>query len=244
MDRGRTVVLGNVHVISMDNRIGDFVGDIVLDGDTIRSLGPGAGADRPDDALVIDAGGAIAIPGLVDGHVHAREGALRGVSPDSDFMAYMALTHSTLAPLMSAEDMAIGQALTAARALDQGVTTIVDNNHNVRSEEHAEAAIAALRTAGIRTVFAAGVGMGQPDEHLFPLLRTLRSVYDDDMTRIRLMQALPTVDGWRFAVEHDMGAVAEIGGRARATIGPPLRARCRGTRAPSREGRRAGRAEQ
>ncbi|MCS7476883.1 amidohydrolase family protein [Umezawaea endophytica] len=210
---GRTVVLTDVHAISMDDRIGDFVGDVVIDGDTIRDLGPGAGADRPDDALVIDTGGAIVIPGLVDGHVHAWEGALRGVSPDSDFMAYLTLTHATLAPLMSPDDVATGEALTAARALDQGVTTIVDNNHNVRSREHAEAAIAALRDSGIRTVFAAGVGVRQPDGHLFPLLRELRAAHDDDMTRIRLMQAFPTLDGWRFAVEHGMGAVAEIGGR-------------------------------
>ncbi|PRY39582.1 amidohydrolase family protein [Umezawaea tangerina] len=208
---GRTVVLGNVHVISMDSRVGDFVGDVVIEGDTIRDLGPGAGADRPDDALVVDAGGAIAIPGLVDSHVHAWEGALRGVSPDSDFMSYMALTHSTLGPLMSPEDVAVGQALTAARALDQGVTTIVDNNHNVRSREHAHAALTALRDAGVRTVFAAGVGMGQPDGHLLPLLLELRSAHDDDMTRIRLMQAFPTLDGWKFAVEHGFGAVAEFG---------------------------------
>ncbi|WP_166459808.1 amidohydrolase family protein [Amycolatopsis pithecellobii] len=207
---GRPVVLGNVHVISMDAGIGDFVGDIVIEGDTIRDLGPRAG--RPGDALVIDAGGAIAIPGLIDGHVHAWEGALRGVSPDSDFMTYMSLTHGKLAPLMTPEDVAIGQALTAARALDQGVTTIVDNNHNVRSAQHAEAAIEALRAAGIRTVFAAGVGMGQPDEHLLPLLLQLRTAYDDDLTRIRLMQAFPTVEGWKFAVEHGLGVVAEIGG--------------------------------
>lgn len=209
---GRTIVLTDAHVISMDAGVGDFVGDIVVEGDTIRDLGPGAGVDRPDDALVIDAGGAIAIPGLIDAHVHAWEGALRGVSPDSDFMTYMTLTHSKLGPLMSPEDVAIGQALTAARAIDQGVTTIVDNNHNVRSEEHAEAAIAALRAIGVRTVFAAGVGMGHSDEHVFPLLLTLREMYDDDMIRIRLMQAFPTLDGWRFAVEHGLGVVSEIGG--------------------------------
>ncbi|MDQ4097866.1 MAG: hypothetical protein M3144_08375 [Actinomycetota bacterium] len=64
---------------------GDIVGDIVIRDDRIVAVGVGAGADAPEDALRIDASDAVVIPGLVDGHVHAWEGALRGVSPDSGF---------------------------------------------------------------------------------------------------------------------------------------------------------------
>ncbi len=70
---------------------------------------------------------------MVDAQVHAWEGALRGVSPDSGFYDYMALTHGMLGPLMTLDDVAIGQRVTALRALEHGVTTIIDNCHNARS---------------------------------------------------------------------------------------------------------------
>lgn len=77
---------------------GDLVGDVVLRDDRILAVGVGAGAQVPDDALHIEASDAVVIPGLVDAHVHAWEGALRGVSPDSGFYDYMALTHGMLGP--------------------------------------------------------------------------------------------------------------------------------------------------
>ena len=136
---GRTIVLGGASVITMGPD-GDLVGDLVIRDDRIVAVGAGAGAGAPDDALRIDASGAVAIPGLVDGHVHAWEGALRGVSPDSGFYDYMSLTHGKLGPLMTPDDIAIGQRVTALRALEQGVTTIIDTCHNARTPEHSDAA--------------------------------------------------------------------------------------------------------
>lgn len=86
---GRSVVLAGASVITMGPE-GDFVGDVVIRDNRIVAVGVDAGADAPQDALRIDASGAVAIPGLVDAHVHAWEGALRGVSPDSGFYDYMA----------------------------------------------------------------------------------------------------------------------------------------------------------
>ena len=129
---GRTVFLSGASVVTMGPD-DDLVGDVVIRDDRIVAVGPGAGADAPDDALRVDASGTVVIPGLVDGHVHAWEGALRGVSPDSGFYDYMALTHGMLGPLMTPDDIAVGQRVTALRALEQGVTTIIDNCHNTRS---------------------------------------------------------------------------------------------------------------
>jgi cytosine/adenosine deaminase-related metal-dependent hydrolase len=191
---------------------GDLVGDIVIRDDRILAVGVDAGADAPDDALRIDASGTVAIPGLVDGHVHAWEGALRGVSPDSGFYDYMGLTHGMLGPLMTPDDIAIGQRVTALRALEQGVTTIVDNSHNARTPEHSDAAVEALQHAGIRAVHAMGVGYGQPGEHVHANLLRLRDNFGSDpRITLRLMEVTPTLEGWSFVNEHGFGAVAEFG---------------------------------
>ncbi|WP_033340933.1 amidohydrolase family protein [Catenuloplanes japonicus] len=207
---GRSVVLRGASVITMDPGTGDFVGDVVITGDTIGAVGPGAASTAPGDALVVDATGTVIIPGLIDAHVHAWEGALRGVSPDSDIMAYLHLTHTTLAPLMTPEDVAIGERVTAVRALEQGVTTIVDNSHNLRSLEHGQAVLATLRETGLRAVLAAGTGMGQPDAHLRATVLALRdAAAGDPRITVRLMELAPTADGLRFSAENGVGLVAE-----------------------------------
>lgn len=210
-DEGRTVVLAGASVITMGPE-GDLVGDVVIRDDRIVAVAIDAGAHAPDDALRIDASSAVVIPGLVDAHVHAWEGALRGVSPDSGFYDYMGLTHGMLGPLMTPEDIALGQAVTALRALEQGVTTIIDNSHNARTPEHSDAAVEALQRTGIRAVHATGVGFGQPDDHVHQnLLRLGDRFRSDPRITLRLMEVAPTMAGWRFAKEHGFGAVAEFG---------------------------------
>jgi 5-methylthioadenosine/S-adenosylhomocysteine deaminase len=207
---GRTVVFKGASVITMDPDAGDFVGDVVITGTTISAAGPDAAATAPGDALVIDATGTVITPGLVDAHLHAWEGALRGVSPDSDIMAYLNLTHGLLAPLMTPEDVAIGERVTAVRAIEQGVTTIVDNYHNLRSLEHGQALIGALREAGLRAVVAGGVGMGHPDAHVYDAVLGLRDFCGaDDRISVRLMELAPSKAGLLFAAENGIGLVAE-----------------------------------
>ena len=209
--KGRTVVLAGASVITMGPD-GDLVGDVVVRDDRIVAVGVDSGAHAPDDALRVDASDAVVIPGLVDGHVHAWEGALRGVSPDSGFYDYMGLTHGRLGPLMTPDDIAVGQRVTALRALEQGVTTIIDNCHNARTPEHSDAAVEALPRAGIRAVHATGVGFGQPGDHVHHnLLRLGDRFGSDPRISLRLMEVSPTLAGWRFAKEHGFGAVAEFG---------------------------------
>lgn len=84
---GRTIVVAEASVITTGPD-GDLVGDVVLRDDSIVAAGVGAGTDVPDDLLRIDASGAVVIPGLVGGHIHAWESALRGDSPDSGLRDY------------------------------------------------------------------------------------------------------------------------------------------------------------
>ena len=60
---------------------GGGVADLLVVGDTIAAVGPGAAADAPAGTQRVDAAGLVALPGLVDLHVHLREPCLLYTSP-------------------------------------------------------------------------------------------------------------------------------------------------------------------
>jgi 5-methylthioadenosine/S-adenosylhomocysteine deaminase len=210
---GRLLLRGG-YVLTMDPALGDFVGDVLVRGDAIEAVGPGVGADCTD-ALVVDVGGQIVLPGLVDSHVHAWEGAIRGIAPEADFGNYLAITHGGVARYMSPEDVAIGQRVTAAQAVNGGVTTIVDNSHNSRTAAHSDAAIAALSAAGIRAVHAVGSPTaGGAGRQLPADLLRLRDEYfssADQLLTLRMFDVTPSGESWTFAAEHGFDVVAEMG---------------------------------
>lgn len=206
------VLLRGGYVLTMDPAHGDFRGDVLIRGDVIEAVGQELSAD---DSLVVDVSGQIVLPGLIDSHVHAWEGAIRGIAPDADFGNYMAITHGGIAKLMTPGDIAVGQRVTAAQALNGGVTTIVDNSHNSRSASHSDAAIAALREMGIRAVHAVGSpAAGEVGRQLPGDLLRLREAYfssADQLLTIRMFDMTPSVETWTFAAEHGFDVVAEMG---------------------------------
>lgn len=209
------LVLRGGFVITMDPAVGDFAGDVLIRGDVIEALGPGVSAHAGENALVLDVSGEIVLPGLVDSHVHAWEGAIRGIAPDADFGNYMAITHGGIAKFMSPADVAAGQRVTVAQALNGGVTTIVDNSHNSRTAAHSDAAIEALRSAGIRAVHAVGSpAAGVAGQQLPGDLLRLRNEYfssADQLLTLRMFDMTPNVESWTFARDNDLDVVAEMG---------------------------------
>ena len=209
------LLLRGGYVLTMDPTVGDFVGDVLIVRDVIEAVGPGVSAGGGEDALVLDVSGQIVLPGLVDSHVHAWEGAIRGIAPDADFGNYMAITHGGIAKYMSPEDVAAGQRVTVAQALNGGVTTIVDNSHNSRTGAHSDAAIGALRSAGIRAVHAVGSpAAGNAGQQLPGDLLRLREEYfssADQLLTLRMFDMTPSVESWTYARDHGFDVVAEMG---------------------------------
>lgn len=214
-DPNRTVIIKGGFVVSVDPALGDQQADVRVTGNRIDAVGPGLAEAASDDVVVIDATGCIVLPGLVDSHVHAWEGQLRGSDPAADFGEYMAITHGGLAEHMTPEDIAIGQRVTAAQAINGGVTTIVDNSHNSRTPEHSDAAIEALRQTGIRAVHAVGAPVaGTSGTHLPADLLRLRSDYfssTDQLLTLRMFDITPSVESWTFARNNEIDVVAEMG---------------------------------
>jgi 5-methylthioadenosine/S-adenosylhomocysteine deaminase len=214
-DAHRKILLAGGHVITMNDSLGELTADVLVEGDRIQKVAPGLSAEVTDDVLVVDVTGCIVLPGFIDSHVHAWEGAIRGIAPDADFSTYMAITHGGIAAYMTPEDIAIGQRVTAAQALNGGVTTIVDNSHNSRSPEHSDAAVEALRDAGIRAVHAVGAPAAEGvAKHLPGDLLRLRNRYfssADQLLTLRMFDIAPTPQSWKFAAEHGFDVVVEMG---------------------------------
>jgi cytosine/adenosine deaminase-related metal-dependent hydrolase len=142
------------YVLSMDPKIGELErGSVLIEGDRITAVEREIGNV---DAEVIDAEGAVVLPGFVDTHRHTWQTALRAICADWTLFDYTVGMRMTLSPRCTAHDVYVGNYVGALEALDAGVTTILDFSHCNNTPEHADGAIQGLVDAGIRALFAYG----------------------------------------------------------------------------------------
>ena len=158
MSSRRTLIRG-ASVVTMD-ALGDLPsGDILVSGERIVEIAPSL---RVDDCEIVEAANFIAIPGLVNAHMHTWQTALRGVAANWTLLEYFAKMHSGLATLFEPEDLHIATLAGALNQLNCGTTTLVDWCHNNRTPEHNDAAIDGLLQSGIRASFLHGTPKPEP----------------------------------------------------------------------------------
>ena len=149
----RPILVRGAQVLTMDPALGDLPrGDILVEGGVIRAVA--ASIPAPDGALVIEGAGRIAMPGLVNGHIHLAQTMQRGLSTEHSFVTYfqdIVLRHSNR---MTAADVRLADQAGALEQIHCGVTTVVDWSRETISPEHADAALEGLDAAGIRAILA------------------------------------------------------------------------------------------
>ncbi len=128
--------------------------DVVLDGGRIAALEQEAAAS---EARVIDARGALVLPGFVDTHRHTWQTAMRGICADWTLLDYFRGVRLQISTVFGAEDVYAGNFVGALEALDSGVTTLLDFSHCLNSPDHADEALRGLREAGVRGIWAYGM---------------------------------------------------------------------------------------
>jgi len=216
----RTLFKGGA-VVTMDKAIANLpVGDVLVEGGRIAAIGPNILAD---DAEVIDAAGAIVMPGLIDAHHHMWLGVMRRLMPDvDDLFAYIDVVAETLGAHYRPLDMYLSTRLTAVASLDAGVTTIIDACHSSRSPEHTDAALDALGDSGIRALHMVGAAMdkGASSAHLPGDLKRLAETHNQGsgLVRVGLFGQL-NLDWWKVARGLDMRILSEFIGDL-AKLGP------------------------
>ncbi len=217
-DPARRILIQGGVIVSMDAKIGNLErGDVLIEGKKIREIAPDlSAAARDGKATVVDAKDTIVMPGFVDPHIHAWEGQLAGIIPNSNVVStdarhnYFTVMHQTLGPHYRAEDMYIGNLLTALSCIDAGITAFCDNSHNSRSSAHADGAIRGLFDSGARAVYAGGpirYTDEQAWDHQWPEdLRRIKRQYfssDDQLITFRMLFA-GTLDPKTLRVARDL----------------------------------------
>ena len=158
--RGEFVIRGAT-VLTMDPALADLVsGDVHVRNGAIVDVAPRIDAAN---AQVIDGRGMICMPGFVDTHWHLWTSLFRPfIRADVNEVGYFPVSNR-LGVHMTPEDSYRSVRLGIAEALSAGVTTVHNWAHNVRSPDHADAELSAMRDTGIRGRFAYGPAQGMPD---------------------------------------------------------------------------------
>lgn len=152
----RKILIRGGTIVSGDAKVGELLrGDLLIHGSSIAAIAPKL---EVNGAEVIDAAGMIVMPGFVDSHRHTWQSLLRAVGTDWTLGQYYTGMRLVMGSLYTPEDMRLANYLGAVECLNAGITTLLDWSHNNNTPEHADGAIAGLRDAGIRGVWAYGNG--------------------------------------------------------------------------------------
>ncbi len=158
-------LIRNACLITMDDELGDFDrADLLVEGAKIAEVGEHLPID---DAEVIDARGKIAIPGLVDAHRHVWQANIRHLTSNFSLMEYAMTVRGFMGEAYTADDKYLGNYAGALEALDAGVTTLIDYDHNIAAPEFADAAIRGTADAGTRSVYCYGMAGVAKEGKLF-----------------------------------------------------------------------------
>lgn len=160
-ERGEYLIRG-AHVISMDAQLGDFArGDVHVRNGAIVAVA--AKIDAPG-ATAINASGMICLPGFIDTHWHLWTSVARPIIRiDEPKLTYFPVTNA-LGPHYMPQDSYDAVRLGLAEGVSAGVTTVHNWAHNIKSAEHADAELRAMRDVGMRGRLAYGTPHGLPGD--------------------------------------------------------------------------------
>jgi cytosine/adenosine deaminase-related metal-dependent hydrolase len=132
-----------------DNHVIPIKTDILIKDTKIVQIGENIAVGS---AEVVDCTDKIISPGFIDTHRHGWQTQLKGRHANELLMNYMA-TGNAQSFQYTAEDTFYGQLSGMLESIAAGTTTLVDHAHVTMSPAHAQLAISATASSGIRSVF-------------------------------------------------------------------------------------------
>ena len=206
----RILLKGGV-VLTFDAAIMDFEkADVLIEGKKIVAVQPNISAN----ATVIDASKMIVLPGFIDSHHHCYQGALRNIQTNGLLEDYSRDIVGEATPFYRAEDAYVGELISAVRALDAGITTIMDISQVSHSPEHSDACIKGLMDSGIRAVFAYARGAGPKAQYPHDIERLQKQYFSsaDQLLTLALGTQL-TQEQWAVARKAGVRIFTHVVGR-------------------------------
>jgi cytosine/adenosine deaminase-related metal-dependent hydrolase len=140
---GKVLIKGGT-VLTLDRAVGNLVeADVLVDDGIISEVGSSL---RARNAEVVDAADTIVMPGFVDTHRHLWQSLIGGVCSASD---------TDISGHYLPDDIYAATLVGLLRALEAGITTVVDWCDLPGDAAHLDAALTAHADSGVRTVFVA-----------------------------------------------------------------------------------------
>lgn len=173
-------------------------GAVVINGNKIEAIGNTEEIIKKYEAKkVIDAAGKLIMPGFVSVHTHVIQLLMRGgLSQDRELYDWLFnVLYAGLANY-TADDATLATDVYCAEAIRAGITTIVDNEDQGRSDDCAVATIKEFIRTGIRAVYARMFFDASP-QHLSKTVETI-------------MRKAPTVKHATDLIETSEHAIAHI----------------------------------
>jgi 5-methylthioadenosine/S-adenosylhomocysteine deaminase len=151
------LTLDNCHILTVDGEDAVYPGGrIVVEGDSIARLGSAGQVEARGE--VLDMGGALAMPGLVNAHTHSHSSVFRGLGDDLPLMEWLQKAMWPLEKFLSADSMYHAARLSCLEFIRGGITTYADQIY------FADAAARAATESGLRCFLAATVFQGPSPE--------------------------------------------------------------------------------
>lgn len=141
-----TVLIKDARIVTMNSQRDVFEGYILVENDRIKGLGPGEGASGAD--RVINAGGRVIIPGLIQSHIHLCQSLFRGQADDLELLDWLRRRVWPLEGAHDGESVYTSALLGIGELFAGGTTAIVD----METVHHTESALTAIVETGIRAL--------------------------------------------------------------------------------------------
>jgi cytosine/adenosine deaminase-related metal-dependent hydrolase len=163
-----TTLYINAHVVTMDDDASEYAGGwLLVDEGLVRDVG---GDSRPEADEVVELGGAVVTPGLVNTHHHLWQNLTRARAQEENLFGWLKALYPVWARIDEEAEYSAARAGLAELALS-GCTTVFDH-HYVFPPGAAgllEAEIRAARELGVRIVASRGsMDLGESDGGLPP----------------------------------------------------------------------------
>jgi cytosine/adenosine deaminase-related metal-dependent hydrolase len=153
-----TVLIKNAYIVTMNANRDLVNGNIYIENDRIVSIGD---EEKPADQ-VIDAGGQVVIPGLIQTHIHLCQSLFRGQADDLELLDWLRMRIWPLEGAHDPESIYYSALLGIGELFRSGTTSVVD----METVHHTESAFEAITQSGIRAISGKCMmdwGEGVPD---------------------------------------------------------------------------------
>lgn len=167
----RRVLIANGYVVTVDGGRNVFPGGYVaIDGAKISAVGSAAQAPKPDGFdEVIDATGAIVVPGLINMHQHHWYTLFKGVADGYLLEDWVSDILLPLSLKLDAEAMRISSMVAGLEMLSTGTTCSFNHSVTTTTPELVKASIEPQAELGIRQVYAKELRCRTPGNPRHPL---------------------------------------------------------------------------